>query len=78
MQQDMMMPSMYHNPQQEQNQQNFNFQMGVQSTLPPSPVNSVLLPSPSSSVDDHCDPIHRGSQHRMSQQQGLTIGFSDQ
>lgn len=69
---------MYHgNPQQQQ--QNYNFQMGIQNALPPSPVSSILLSSPSSSYDDHCEPIIRNNQRqRMSQPHSLSLGITQQ
>ncbi|KAI9486238.1 MAG: HSF-type DNA-binding-domain-containing protein [Benjaminiella poitrasii] len=76
-----MMSSLYHNNNNNNNepqQQGFSFPM-VQNPLPPSPVSSVLLSSPSSSTDDQCElRTNRFSKERKMQSQGLTVGYNDQ
>ncbi|KAI8636453.1 HSF-type DNA-binding-domain-containing protein [Parasitella parasitica] len=70
----MMMPPMYHNT----NPQNFVFPM---NTLPPSPVSSVLLSSPSSSSDDqNASDNYNTNKNLMSFSAGqeLSANFSDQ
>ncbi|CAO3644961.1 unnamed protein product [Mucor fragilis] len=66
----MMMPSMYHNS----NPQNFAFPI---NPLPPSPVASVLLSSPSSSSDDQAT-VENYHKHRMSSGRGMNLGFPNQ
>ncbi|GAN07006.1 winged helix DNA-binding domain-containing protein [Mucor ambiguus] len=66
----MMVPSMYHNS----NPQNFAFPM---NPLPPSPVSSVLLSSPSSSSDDQTTAENYHKQ-RMSSRHGMNLNFPDQ
>lgn len=65
-----MMPSMYHNS----NPQNFAFPI---NPLPPSPVASVLLSSPSSSSDDQAT-VENYHKHRMSSGRGMNLGFPNQ
>jgi hypothetical protein len=57
---DMMIPSMYQN---NSNDNGFPFHIPMSNPLPPSPVSSVLLSSPSSSCADEPNPSNN---HRMS------------
>ncbi|KAI8890007.1 hypothetical protein K501DRAFT_290678 [Backusella circina FSU 941] len=63
---DMMVPSMYQN---NSNENNFPFNMG--NPLPPSPVSSVMLSSPSSSCTDERNPGH----HRTMSNPNMSLNY---
>lgn len=70
-QQDIMIASM--NQNQQDQLQNYHFQMGIPDALPPSPAPSVVLQSPSSPYDDE----HNYEQN-FSQQSTLNLEYPEQ
>jgi hypothetical protein len=72
MEHDIILPSMYQN---QQPQHDFPLNFGFQNVLPPSPVSSVLLPSPLPSFDDKSN--NSKSSQRMSVQ-GINLTLPTQ